>query len=153
MATTQTSRKSVRKTATATSRAQGSKNAVSWQVQPATKAKQTRQSERLQLPLASTLGQTIKAMRIAKNWSQEQLAGEIECDRSALGLIEQGKSNPSIFMLSVLAGVFGLTLSQLLAPITADMNLKPTWQDTTAIKRRSNRSTPERRPAPTRRLR
>ena len=153
MATTQTSRKSVRKTATDDSHMHGSKNLASGQVLPATKAKQTRQKERLQLPLATTLGQTIKDMRIAKNWSQEQLAGEIECDRSALGLIEQGKSNPSIFMLSVLAGVFSVTLSQLLLPITADMNLKPTWQDKGAMKRRANRSTPERKPAPTRRLR
>lgn len=44
--------------------------------------------------------------------------------------------------------VLGITLSQLLVPVTAAMNLMSRWQDTAAIKHRANRLTPERKPAP-----
>ncbi len=111
------------------------------------------QRERSINPLSRTLGATIKAMRIAKELSQEQLAGEAEMDRTAISLIERGRTNPTVFSLSVLARVLGVSLSELFAPISADMNLKPSWQDPNAMLRRANRATPERKPTPGRRLR
>jgi transcriptional regulator with XRE-family HTH domain len=152
MQTAKLTRKPAKKTLAASS-ISGSTEVVNKKVQPATEAKKQRQKEREELPLSQTLGQTIKAMRIKRNLSQEQLAGLIECDRSFIGLIEQGKANPTVFVLSVVAGVFSVTLSELLKSITVEMNLKPTWKDAKAVKRRANRSTPDRKKTPERRLR
>jgi transcriptional regulator with XRE-family HTH domain len=122
-------------------------------VAPESLAKAALQRDRARNPLSRALGANIKALRIAKDWSQEQLAGEAEMDRSAISLIELGKTNATIFSLSVLASVLDVTLSRLFEPITFEMNLKPSWEDSKGIKRRANRATPERKETPSRRLR
>lgn len=94
--------------------------------------------------LTATLGAHIKALRIELGLSQEQLGGLAELDRSAISMIERGLANPTLLVLSVLSYAFDRSLSELLAPITADMNLKPTWKDPKAPVRRANRATPER---------
>ncbi|TAG46824.1 MAG: helix-turn-helix domain-containing protein [Betaproteobacteria bacterium] len=101
-------------------------------------------SNRAATVITETLGAHIKALRIERGLSQEQLGGLAELDRSAISMIERGRANPTLLTLSVLSSVFDRSLSQLLASVTANMNLKPTWKDPKAPLRRANRATPER---------
>ncbi|WP_432727553.1 helix-turn-helix transcriptional regulator [Variovorax sp. W6] len=88
------------------------------------------------------LGQSLKALRIARDLSQEQLAGEAEVDRTLLSRIERGVSNPSLLTLSVICYCLKITLSELLEPVKK--NVKPSWADPKAPVRRKNGATPPR---------
>lgn len=88
------------------------------------------------------LGQSLKALRIARDLSQEQLAGEAEVDRTLLSRIERGVSNPSLLTLSVICYCLKITLSELLEPVKK--NVKPSWADPKAPVRRRNGATPPR---------
>ncbi|WP_019656444.1 helix-turn-helix transcriptional regulator [Variovorax atrisoli] len=88
------------------------------------------------------LGQSLKALRIARDLSQEQLAGEAEVDRTLLSRIERGVSNPSLLTLSVICYCLKITLSELLEPVKK--NVKPSWVDPKTPVRRKNGATPPR---------
>jgi transcriptional regulator with XRE-family HTH domain len=90
------------------------------------------------------LGKSLKAIRIARDLSQEQLAGEAEVDRTLLSRIERGVSNPSLLTLSVICYCLNISLSELLEPVKK--NVKPTWADPNAPVRRQNRASPPRIP-------
>lgn len=84
------------------------------------------------------LGKSVKALRIARDLSQEQLAGEAEIDRTLLSRIERGVANPSLLTLSVICHCLGTSLAVLMAPV--EVNAKPSWADPDAPTRRKNRA-------------
>jgi transcriptional regulator with XRE-family HTH domain len=61
------------------------------------------------------LGKRIHDLRAAKKWSQEEFAHISGLHRTYIGQIERGEKNISFENLSKVAGVLGLTLSELLA--------------------------------------
>jgi transcriptional regulator with XRE-family HTH domain len=93
-------------------------------------------------PVSVALGRSLKMQRIARDLSQEQLAGEAEVDRTMLSRIERGVANPSLLTLSVICFCLKISLSELLEPVKK--NVKPSWADPTGPVRRKNRATPPR---------
>lgn len=93
-------------------------------------------------PVSMALGKSLKAQRIARDLSQEQLAGEAEVDRTMLSRIERGVANPSLLTLSVICFCLKISLSELLEPIKK--NAKPSWADPDAPVRRRNQASPPR---------
>lgn len=61
------------------------------------------------------LGKRIHELRAAKKWSQEEFAHVSGLHRTYIGQIERGEKNISFGNLSKVAGVLGVTLSELLA--------------------------------------
>ena len=61
-----------------------------------------------------TLAERIKAQRIAKGYSQEEVAGRLGVSRQAVAKWENGQSAPSTENLFKLAEVFGTTVDLLL---------------------------------------
>ncbi len=57
----------------------------------------------------------IRALRLAKGWSQERLAEEAGMHRTYLGGIEVARRNPSLRNLIPIARALGVTLDQLFA--------------------------------------
>ncbi len=55
----------------------------------------------------------VKLARVAKDWSQEDLAKAVEVTRQTIGLIEAGKYNPTLNLCLRLAKVLGKTLDEL----------------------------------------
>lgn len=55
----------------------------------------------------------VKLARVAKDWSQEDLAQAVEVTRQTIGLIEAGKYNPTLNLCLRLAKVLGKTLDEL----------------------------------------
>ena len=113
----------------------------------ASEAAQRRQ-DLSKVELSRQIGARLKQLRIAHELSQEQLGGDAELVRTAIGAIETG-ANPTIYTLSAICRALNVTLSEFLSPITLDMNIKPTWLDPVAVKRRSNRASPERKDSAT----
>ncbi len=108
-------------------------------------ASETVESEnkkRVRSEVAVTLGKSLKALRIARDLSQEQLAGEAELDRTYISTLERGLTNPTILTLSTICFCLKISLSELLAPVTE--NLKPSWADPDGYRRRTNQAMPDR---------
>lgn len=61
------------------------------------------------------LGKRVHDLRSAKNWSQEEFAHISGLHRTYIGQIERGEKNISFGNLSKVAGVLGVTLSELLS--------------------------------------
>ncbi|NNM79828.1 MAG: helix-turn-helix transcriptional regulator [Gallionella sp.] len=61
------------------------------------------------------LGETIKKLRIARNWTQDELAYQAKITAANISRIETGKHGPSIQLLESLAYVFGMRVYQLVA--------------------------------------
>jgi len=55
----------------------------------------------------------LKLARVAKNWSQQELAERVEVTRQTIGLIEKGQFNPSLQLCIRIARALGKTLDQL----------------------------------------
>lgn len=104
-----------------------------------------RRRELAQMELSKQLGARLKELRIACGLSQEQLGGEAELTRTAIGAIETGTANPTIYTLSAICHALKISLATLVEPITADMNLKPTWLEPSALRRRANGAKPVRK--------
>lgn len=60
------------------------------------------------------LGERIRALRLARKLSQEQLAGLATISAKHLGEVERGKSNTSIDVLSAIASALGVKLNALI---------------------------------------
>ena len=58
-------------------------------------------------------GERVRALRIAKGLSQEELAFKSGMHRTYLGGIERGERNPSLKNVAAIAKALGVTLSQL----------------------------------------
>lgn len=65
--------------------------------------------------LRQRFGQVVRATREDRGWSQEQLAGRADLNRSYLGEIERGTVMPSIETAAKIAAALGLSLSSLIA--------------------------------------
>jgi transcriptional regulator with XRE-family HTH domain len=59
------------------------------------------------------LANRIKALRAAKGWSQDQLAGRASIQRSYLADLERGGRNPSVRTLVKIANAFRVSLKDL----------------------------------------
>ncbi len=60
------------------------------------------------------LGQRIRHLRVAKDWTQEDLAGECGLDRSYVSGLEVGRRNPTYLNLLRISKTFGVSLLVLL---------------------------------------
>lgn len=69
--------------------------------------------------VGAVIGAHIRAMRKARNLSQQQLADRIGIARVNLARLEHGRHTPMVPMLLAIADALGVTLSQLVAPIDA----------------------------------
>ena len=63
--------------------------------------------------LSIELGKRIKALRIAANRSQVELAFDCELDRTYISLVERGIANPSLWTLGTLAYALNVTVPDL----------------------------------------
>lgn len=65
--------------------------------------------------ISDRFGRDLRRLRAQRGWSQEQLAGVAEINRSFLGEIERGESVPSLDTLAKLADALDITLAELLS--------------------------------------
>lgn len=65
-------------------------------------------------PALKRLGERIRNLRTARNWTQEDLAGECGFDRSYVSGLEVGRRNPTYLKLLRLAKSLGIPLLRLL---------------------------------------
>jgi transcriptional regulator with XRE-family HTH domain len=66
------------------------------------------------MDLVQLLGRNVRAARLARGLSQEQLAFEAEMKRSYLSDLERGTRNPSVRALGRLAQALGIEPPELL---------------------------------------
>jgi transcriptional regulator with XRE-family HTH domain len=66
------------------------------------------------MDLVQLLGRNVRAARLARGLSQEQLAFEAEMTRSYLSDLERGTRNPSVRALGRLAQALGIEPPELL---------------------------------------
>ena len=65
-------------------------------------------------PRLRKLGARIRELRSARNWTQEDLAGECGLDRSYVSGLEVGRRNPTYLNLLRLAKTFRIPLARLI---------------------------------------
>lgn len=58
-------------------------------------------------------GKRIKKLRRERQMTQEDLAFEVEIDRSYMGFVERGERNPTLSKIAKLAKALKITLSEL----------------------------------------
>jgi transcriptional regulator with XRE-family HTH domain len=66
------------------------------------------------MDLVQLLGRNVRAARLARGMSQEQLAFEAEMKRSYVSDLERGTRNPSVRAVGRLANALGVEASDLL---------------------------------------
>ncbi|MGC2415416.1 MAG: helix-turn-helix transcriptional regulator [Stellaceae bacterium] len=59
-------------------------------------------------------GRECSAMRVARGWSQEQLAFESRLHRTYISGVERGVRNPTVVVLQEIASALGVAAAQLL---------------------------------------
>ncbi len=64
--------------------------------------------------LVQTFGIAVRQLREARGWSQEELSGHADLNRSYVGEIERGRAIASIVTAEKLAAALGLQMSDLL---------------------------------------
>jgi transcriptional regulator with XRE-family HTH domain len=64
--------------------------------------------------LSDSIAGRVKELRLAKGWSQEELAEEADLSRDAVSRIERGDRSPRIETLDLIAGAIGIPLSKLI---------------------------------------
>lgn len=65
--------------------------------------------------IGARFGRVVRGFRDTHGWSQEELAGRADLNRSYLGEIERGCVVPSIATAAKLAAALGITLPALMA--------------------------------------
>lgn len=80
-------------------------------------------------PVATAVGERVKACRIAADKSQEELAYEACLDRTRVSAIERGVANPTVETLATICHVLGITLSDMFEPLK--LSLKPSGEHRT----------------------
>ena len=63
------------------------------------------------------IGERIKALRKARGFSQETLAGECNIDRAHIGFIEQGRRRPTLSTLRKIVAALDVPLSKFFADL------------------------------------
>jgi transcriptional regulator with XRE-family HTH domain len=66
------------------------------------------------MSILKTFAKRIKKMRVAKGWSQEELAKRAKLHRTYIGSIERSERNISLINIERIAKAFGLKSWQLL---------------------------------------
>jgi transcriptional regulator with XRE-family HTH domain len=66
--------------------------------------------------LVHRLGSTIRQLREARGWSQEQLAEHASLNRSYVGELERGAAIASIVTVDKIASAFGVPIGWLVSP-------------------------------------
>lgn len=66
-----------------------------------------------------SIGVQIKTLRLERKATQEELAKSLGVSGQAVSKWEKGLSLPSIALLPTLAAYFGITVDELLMPLTA----------------------------------
>jgi transcriptional regulator with XRE-family HTH domain len=61
------------------------------------------------------LGETIKKLRIARHWTQDELAYRAKTTAANISRIETGKHGPSTQLLETISYVFGMKMYQMVA--------------------------------------
>ena len=100
----------------------------------------------VKLPNAVTkaLGVKLRSYRLAAQLTQEQLAHDVEMERSRVSKMESGRLNPSLLTLATLCHCLNITLSELFDGVTETM---PPASQGGALRRR-NQAHAEKIPAP-----
>ena len=62
------------------------------------------------------MNNTIRALRAAKNWSQQDLADQLGVSRQTVNAIETGRYDPSLPLAFKLANLFGKRIEQMFTP-------------------------------------
>jgi transcriptional regulator with XRE-family HTH domain len=75
--------------------------------------------------IALRLGRRVRALRLARGWSQEELARRATIHRVYLGDLERGVRNPSLRHLVAIAAVLGVTIRELLPPDESADDARP----------------------------
>jgi len=70
--------------------------------------------------MGARFGAAVRRLREAKGWSQEELAGEAELNRSYMGEIERATAMPSLATAAKLARALQVSLSHLIAHCEED---------------------------------
>lgn len=70
-------------------------------------------------PLAATLGRRIRSLRAEKGWTQADLAERIGTSHQTVARSEAGLRTVGIEELLMLAGTFGITMAEFVAPLDA----------------------------------
>lgn len=65
--------------------------------------------------LVRSFGLGVRRLRVARGWSQEELAEHSDLNRSFIGEIERGTVTPSLVTVAKLSQAFGLTPSVLVS--------------------------------------
>lgn len=63
--------------------------------------------------LLRKVGKNLQRARLARSWSQEDLADEAKLDRTYVSQLERGMGNPSLRILSSLASALKIELKDL----------------------------------------
>jgi transcriptional regulator with XRE-family HTH domain len=53
----------------------------------------------------------LRELRERENWTQDDLAGELECDRAYISQLERGIQNPSLLTMVKLAKIFAVEIT------------------------------------------
>ncbi|MCG6205844.1 helix-turn-helix transcriptional regulator [Rhodopseudomonas sp. HC1] len=59
------------------------------------------------------LAMNMRRLRLAKGWSQDQLAAALEVEQGVISLIENRRANPTLLMLEAIADALGVQLIDL----------------------------------------
>lgn len=62
----------------------------------------------------------LKVLRAERDWTQAQLAVELEVSRQTVNAIEKGKFDPSLPLAFKAARLFGLTIEEIFQDASAD---------------------------------
>jgi transcriptional regulator with XRE-family HTH domain len=65
---------------------------------------------------AVALASNIRRLRLAKGWTQGELAAAIKVQQPAISHIENGRANPALLFLEDLAAALGVPFVELFAP-------------------------------------
>ncbi len=61
----------------------------------------------------------LKVLRAERDWTQAQLAGELDVSRQTVNAIETGKYDPSLPLAFKIAWLFGMSIEQIFEPEAA----------------------------------
>lgn len=68
---------------------------------------------RIEKRAVKRFGRRLKALRLERGWSQEELATESDISKNYIGEIERGENNVSIHYIARLAEALGVSLGEL----------------------------------------
>jgi transcriptional regulator with XRE-family HTH domain len=66
-----------------------------------------------QVRVNETLGANVRALRLSRGWSQEELGARCNLDRTYVSGVERGVRNPTVTVLASLASGLGVRVADL----------------------------------------